>query len=234
MSERITFFLSTRDRPHILFNSLESIKKFSPESTILVGNASSKEFFEETSKVIKNYENAVEIPFAIDPGACIVYNKLHELIKTEFSIVWTDDVFLLKEVSDLLHFFDSDPNLLLVALPMIDDISEIESLESGTWKKDEHGCAMWVTSSGRCAHHSITRTEYFQKIGNVCGFGNNSDIIDNFFHNNTSETNRYWPNDGAYILHTRLNDNTRWNMVLNSSDNIYRFSPEERQRYNQK
>lgn len=233
MSQKVTFFLSTKNRPEILFKSLESISKFSPESPILVGNASTADFFEETSKVIKKFSKAFEIKFPEDPGVCIVYNKLYEMIRTEFAIVWADDIFLLREITPCLEHFRNNPEIYLVALPMIDDISLIAALDSSEWAKDEYGCVMWSTSSGRCAHYSITKTDYFQKLGNVCGLGNPRDIIDNFFHSNTSEKNRYWPNDGAYVLHTRFNDNTRWNMMFNSEKNIYRFTPEERKRYNE-
>lgn len=222
----VTFFLSTKNRPTILDHSLKSIIQHSPGSKIIVGNASTGDMFHETSNIISLHENVKSVNFSKDPGTSLVYNQLHDMILTEFCVVWCDDVVLMRPITRLLDHFE-DPNILLVALPMIDN-PEPGSLAAGGWPTDGRGCVLWQTPSGRCAHISITRVKHFQKIGNVCGTGNASDVIDNFFHRNTNGSQRIWPNDEAYVLHNRVDDETRWQMMFNTEKKIHRFSKQQR------
>jgi len=142
----------------------------------------------------------------------IVYSDLYKQIKTDYAIVWADDMLITKNTDTLLRHF-SDPNIHLVALPMIDDISDAPSI-TAHWPTDKFGCAMWNTPTGRCAHHSITRVEHFKKFGEVCGNGAPNDVIDNFCHRHTTPAQRVWPDDGDYVLHTRVDDSTRINTIF--------------------
>ncbi len=224
----ITFFLSTRNRADLLYSSLESIQNKCANSTVLVGNASSGEQLKKTSQVIASFKNAKEILFNPDPGICIVYNKLHEMITTPFGVVWCDDLQLIESIDSLLVNFDNE-NILLVALPMIDDVSHIPG-DLG-WPTDKNGCALWNTPTGRCAHISITRTRHFQALGTVCGNGLHDEIIDNYFHKNTTKYQRIWPTDKAYVYHKRRDDETRWEMLFNREGEIYRHTPEKRKSF---
>ena len=217
--KEITIFLSTRNRPGLIKKTLENIQKICPQHKVLVGNASSNKYFEEVSKIINSYKNTMEIPYSPDPGLSIVYSDLYKKIDTEIALVWADDMEFLKEFDSLLPYFDN-PEIHLIALPMIDDISDAPITTGGGWPKDEHGCALWMTSTGRCAHHAISRVSYFTQFGDVCGSGNPNDVIDNFCHKHTVPAQRIWP-DGPYILHTRIDDETRLNTVF-SEDN-FRF-----------
>ncbi|MBK22650.1 MAG: hypothetical protein CME70_01485 [Halobacteriovorax sp.] len=223
----ITFFLSTKNRPVILDSSLKSIMQYSPGSSIIVGNASTGAMYHETSDIISLYKNTLAVNFSKDPGVSLVYNQLHDMILTKFCVVWCDDAVLMSPITTLLDHFE-DPNILLVALPMIDNAEPHALPGNRPWPTDERGCALWQTPSGRCAHYSITRTKHFQKIGNVCGTGNATDVIDNFFHRNTNSSQRIWPNDKAYVLHNRVDDETRWQMMFNTEKKIHRFSKQQR------
>ena len=216
----LTIFLSTRNRPKLIEKTLENIKAICPQHTVLIGNASSDGYFTEVSDIINSYDNAIEVPYKPDPGLSIVYSDLYKKINTELALVWADDMEFLREFDTLLPYFD-DSNVHLAALPMIDDISEAPITTGGGWPIDEHGCALWQTGSGRCAHHAITRVSHFKQFGDVCGSGDPRDVIDNFCHRHSSKEQRVWPTDGAYILHTRIDDATRLNTVL--AGDIFRF-----------
>jgi hypothetical protein len=210
--KNVTFYLCTKNRINQLIKSLESVRIYSPNSKIIAANASTGEKFEETSKIINSYENVTEVQFPIDPGMAPTYNQVYKMIDTEFAALWTDDVILLRPIDQLIHFFDN-PNILLVALPMIDDLSSVTPADSRPWPTDQFGCALWETGSGRCAHYSITRTAAF-RTHNVCGNGELNDVTDNFFHRNTRPEQRVWPDDGAYLYHKRYSDETRINCQL--------------------
>lgn len=213
MTKKSTFYLSTKDRNSQLINSLDSIVKFASSSKVIVANASTGQNFQETSNLIKSYSKlieVIEVPYENDPGLCFVYNDIYKLVDTEYAILWTDDAVLVKSIDQLLDCFTND-KILLVALPMIDDLTDyIFSGSEKPWPTDQFGCAEWMTKTGRCAHYSITKTKAFN-TRDVCGTGNPADVIDNFFHKNTNAEQRIWPSDGAYVLHKRITDVTRIN-----------------------
>ena len=214
-----TIFLSTRNRHKLIKKTLDNIQQKCPNFKVLVGNACSEDYIDEVSRIINSYDNTTEVKYNPDPGLSVVYSDLYNKIDTEFAIVWADDMEFLRGCESLISHFDN-PNIHLLALPMIDDVNNAtKSYPDGkSWPKDEHGCAVWDTNSGRCSHHSITRVSWFKKFGNVCGDGNPNDVIDNFCHRHTSHEQRIWPNDGSYILHTRIDDETRLNIVLGWKD----------------
>jgi hypothetical protein len=212
--KEITIFLSTRNRLKLIKKTLDNIQQICPHHKVLVGNASSNTYFKEVSGIINSYSNTIEINYNPDPGLSVVYSELYKKIDTELALVWADDMKFLKNFDHLLNHFE-EPNIHLVALPMIDDISAAPLTTSTGWPKDEYGCALWNTSTGRCSHHSITRVNYFKKFGDVCGTGDPNDVIDNFCHRHTTSSQRIWP-QGPYVLHTRLDDSTRLNTVLGS------------------
>jgi hypothetical protein len=216
---KATIFFATRNRPNMVYRTLENISRYCPNHTVLVGNSSSKKFEEETTKIITLFKSIIdveEILYLPDPGCANVYSDLFRRIKTELAIVWADDMFFTREHENLIQLFDN-PEINLVGLPMIDDISSAPSIKA-SWPKDKFGCALWDTPTGRCAHHSIVRSSYFQKYDAVYTVDK---YIDNFFHENTTTQMRYWPSDGAYILHTRFDDETRFNMLID--EKTFRF-----------
>tara|TARA_R110000744_G_scaffold142854_1_gene254629 strand:+ start:5530 stop:6228 length:699 start_codon:yes stop_codon:yes gene_type:complete len=210
--KQVTIFLSTRNRPRLIKKTLDNIRQICPQHKVLVGNASSPRYFKEVSDIINSYNNTIQVSYSPDPGLSIVYTELYKKIDTELAVVWADDMEFLREFDSLLPRFDN-PNIHLVALPMIDDISSAPITTGNGWPKDKYGCALWATSTGRCAHHAISRVSHFIQFGDVCGAGDPNDVIDNFCHYHTSPPQRFWP-PGPYILHTRIDDETRLNTVL--------------------
>lgn len=226
MQEKITFYFCTKNRNYLLTSCLDSIAKFSPNSKVVLANASTGEMFHETSEIISKYKNVTEVKYEEDPGMCPVYNEIYKMVETEFAALWSDDLILLRSIDHLVPFFD-DPNIMLVALPMIDDMSNCNPDEP-KWGVDEFGCALWNNSGSRCAHFSITRTGRFRE-SNVCGSGEPSEVTDNFFHNNTRSDERVWPGDGAYVLHVRFPDDTRINSQLTKGR--YRHDENSKNKY---
>jgi hypothetical protein len=228
MQEDVTFYFCTKNRNNQLVLCLDSIKKFAPNSKIILGNASTGEKFLETSEIAKRYPNLIEIKYPEDPGMCPVYNEIYKMVDTQFAALWSDDLILLRPIDNLVAYFE-DISIMLVALPMIDDLSDFDPSDSG-WEVDEFGCALWNTGAGRCAHFSITRTTRFRDY-NVCGSGEMSEVTDNFFHNNTFINQRVWPNDGAYVFHKRYTDETRINTQLVAGK--FRLCEDEKNRFKQ-
>lgn len=216
----VTIYFATRNRPIMVLRVLENILKFCPDFKVLIANCSSTGKFKETSDIIRGYSKKLdvrEVIFNPDPGVQEVYSQLAlDHVDTEFALLWADDVSFLRCPYSLLSYFD-DFNVVQVALPMIDDIHLTKTV-SGAWPKDEFGCALWNTSTGRCAHHSILRMSYFQKFDKLYSLEDNGDP---WIHKNTHSQMRIWPNDGPYILHTRIDDETRQNMI--SEGNRFRF-----------
>lgn len=224
---KATIFFPTRNRPNMVKRLLDNIVEFCPNHVTLIGNCSSKDRIKETSDVVECYKDKIniqEIVFNPDPGCAKSYSDLFFSVKTELAIVWADDMLFLKNHE---YLFDNFMNfsIQLIGLPMIDDVSA-SPLTRTEWPKDKHGCALWETTTGRCAHHSIVRTSYFQKYSTVY---TSSEYIDNFFHNHTLPMMRIWPDDGAYILHTRIDDDTRYGMKI--EEGIFRYSEERRKEF---
>lgn len=228
MQEDVTFYFCTKNRNNQLVSCLDSIKNFSPNSKILLANASTGEKFAETTEISRRYSNLVEVKYPEDPGMCPVYNEIYKMVETQFAALWSDDLILLRPIESLISCFE-DSAVMLVALPMIDDLSDFDPADKG-WKVDEFGCALWSTESGRCAHFSITRTTSFRSY-DVCGSGVMSEVTDNFFHSHTTREQRVWPNDGAYVLHKRYTDETRINTQLVPGK--FRHNESEKSRYRQ-
>lgn len=216
---KATIFFSTRNRPALLRKTLSNIEAGTSDCAVLIGNACSTKYLKETSEIINSHPNAQEIVYNPDPGLSLVYSDLYNHINTELAIVWADDMLFLQDPQSLFHHFQCSQTQL-VALPMIDDISQAPLTTGKGWPKDKHGCALWNTPTGRCAHHAITRVDFFKKFKNICGSGKPHDVIDNFCHRHTTESQRVWP-EGAYLLHERIDDETRRNTMF-SSDN-FRF-----------
>lgn len=223
----LTFFIGTKNRSSLLFESLRSLEIYSPEAQIIVGNSSSDDEFLATSEVIKCFKNASEVVFSPDPGFALVYSKLFDRVRTKFAAWWTDDAFLLRPISEYLAAFDSE-TVKLVALPMLDVIN----FDSQTWPVDSRGCVLWETPTGRCAHYAVVRVEHFKNLGNVCGDGSSmSDVCDNFFHKNSECSERFWPSSGPALLHSRYADSTRAKSMLALGN--YRYSSEAREKLSQ-
>lgn len=219
----LTVFFPTRNRPEILQKSLNSIMIYCPEAIIHISNNSTKEYFEQVEQVIQSFKDKLEIKqfyYENDPGCSVAFNDLFQKVETELALVWDDDVVFLRKINHLYeHFFDG--NIQLVGLPMIDDISKAPSIEQG-WKKDQYGCAVWNTTTGRCYHHAITRTKYFQQWNCVY---TPTEYIDVFVHNHTQSNQRICLNEPAYLLHERIDDYTRANMLILSDvcGDVFRY-----------
>lgn len=217
MVKRATFFFPTRNRVHSLEQTLNSIDRFcSPYSNVLVGNCSSGKDLQETSDLIKKYNFAKEVVYNPDPGMGVVFTELFNKIETEFGICFGDDNLMLKDVAHLFKHFDDDSRISLVALPMVDNTAMAPSQED--WPTDQFGCVLWMTPTGRCANHVMVRVSSFEKSANLYGPDWH---VDNYFHNNTTCSQRIWPDDGAYIYHTRYDDDTRINSVI--AGDVFRF-----------
>lgn len=213
-----TVFFPTRDRPDFLGRTLESIETYCAGSIVYISNCSSKKYFKIVDETIDSFRDRITIKkfeYEKDPGTSVCYNDMFQAIETSLALVWADDMIFLKNVRYLYDIFE-DPRIQLVALPMIDDISAAPSI-TAKWPVDEFGCAIWDTATGRCAHHSIVRTSFFQQFENVYSV---DEYIDNFFHHATVPSQRYWP-EGSYVLHTRIDDKTRLNMLIR--DDTFRF-----------
>jgi hypothetical protein len=219
--DRITLYFATRNRPHFVERTLQNLSLFLDDADILIANCSSAGKVEETSKIIDSYKsilNVREFLYEVDPGVALAYNDLFQKVQTSLSVIWSDDMLFLREIDNLIEFFRDD-DVRLVALPMIDDISGAKSIQAG-WPKDRYGCAVWDTPSGRCSNHTIVRQSHFAEYDNIWP---QDEMIDQFFHNHTKFEQRIWPDDGPYVVHTRIDDETRLNMILDSSINRFRF-----------
>ncbi len=210
MSERVTLYFATRNRPSMLRECLENVAEYCPKSKVLVANCSSENKMQESSAVIQKFPNVVEHQYCPDPGMVDSYNNLYDKIETEFSLVWADDMFFFRGVDELVRRFD-DPNVVLIGLPMIDDLLYAPSQDA--WPIDQFGCALWIRNGHRCAHNSIVRMSYFAKFEKVF---TPDYMIDNFMHDKTAPDQRVWPTDGPYVKHLRVDDETRLNSLLTS------------------
>jgi len=211
-----TIFFPTRNRPLVLDKTLNSIGSFVPGCKVFVGNCSSKDNIKETSDVVSRYNFAEEIVFYPDPGMGDVFTILFDKIETKFAICYADDVFFLTEIGDLLNLFDNE-DINVVALPMMDNTSNAPSIAK-PWPTDNFGCVLWQGPNGRCANHWIVRVSAFKDHGSFFGPGHN---IDNYFYNNSSQNQRIYPENGAYLYHMRYDDDTRINSVI--SGDRFRF-----------
>jgi GT2 family glycosyltransferase len=205
----ITIFLPTRNRLESLKKTLDGINKFVPTSHVIIGNCSSSKYLKEVGDLIKLYNNAKEIIYNPDPGASISYNNLFmDNVEDDLAIWLADDVEFIREIDNLVSLFD-DEKINLVGLPMIDDLTSDSNLGEG-WPKDKFDCAIWINSFGcRVAHHAIIRTNFFKKHG----VADRDYPIDNFCDIRIGKKDRIWPEDGAYLYHKRVFDETRINSI---------------------
>jgi hypothetical protein len=222
INEEVTIFFPTRNRPEMVLRTLENIIEYCPEFKVLIANCSSKNKLRDTKEIIDFYNSKLDIKEVIydpDPGVEEVYSDLFlNYIKTEFALLWADDVLFLKKPHFILNHF-LNFNINLIGLPMVDEVSFSKTV-SATWPIDHYGCVLWNTPSGRCANHTILRVSYFQKFDKLYNY-NAVEYIDGFVHNHTTKDMRVWPNDGAYIWHSRVDDETRFNMII--ADGNFRF-----------
>ena len=212
----VTIFFPTRNRISLLERTLDSIEKYHSDIKVFVGNCSTKKYIDKVSETISRYNFAKEFIYYPDPGMGDVFTELFDKIETKLAICYADDVFLLRKIDNLINFFEND-KIQLVALPMIDNIMNAPSIKVA-WSVDEHGCVLWDTPTGRCANHVMVRKSFFENHKNFFGPGSN---IDNYFHNNSTQEQRIYPNDGAYLYHIRYDDDTRINSVI--SGDTFRF-----------
>lgn len=215
MSKDVTFFFPTRNRPDLLERTLDALDMHCPDCTVLVGNCSSKKNMDIVSEIIGRYKFAKEFQYDPDPGMGDVFTDLFDRIETKYAVCYADDVFLMRNIQNLVDCFE-DEDIMVVALPMIDDTSNAPS-RTTNWPKDEFGCVVWLmANNGRWANHVMVRMDYFKDHGIFFGYTKTNEPynIDCYFHMASFLNQRIYPNDGAYLYHVRYDDDTRINSVI--------------------